>query len=98
RGGANGERKGGGLNPRCRSRPEQRNVGLTAAAGLNQPTGRGREALFFKRLIRRRTELIGEEPFDGRVVGFELGEFGRNVARRRERAGAEIILDRDIWR
>ena len=49
-------------------------------------------------LIRRRADLTGQQAVDRRVVDIEFGEFGRDVAGRRERAGAEIILDRDVGR
>src|SRR6516162_1392216 len=49
-----------------------------------------------QRGVRRGADLVGQQSVDLRVVVVELGEFGRDVAGRLQRAGAEGVLDWNI--
>src|SRR5207244_6565519 len=54
--------------------------------------------LLVERRVGSGAHLVGKKAGHRRIVTVELGEFGRHVAIGHERAGAEIVLDRDIGR
>src|SRR4029077_3693255 len=68
---------------------------LAAPVPSNELAGRGAQRFLGLQDVRGRAHLIADHRVDLRIVAVELGKFRRDIAGRLDRAGAEVVLDRD---
>src|SRR5262249_35132284 len=68
---------------------------LAAPSPCGELARRGAQRLLRVQYIRSGADLFADYRVDLRIVTVELGKLGRNIARRLDRTGTEIVLNGD---